>query len=159
MIETPQVAETEPQHYASLHLTVPREEIRTVMGPGVREVYSAIAAQGIAPSGRWFTHHFKRPGEVFDFEICVPVSRPIVASGRVEPAVWPGMKVARTIYHGDYDKGEHEGLAGAWPKFLCWIAEMRFNSTDDLWERYIVGPETSSNPADWRTELIRPLID
>jgi effector-binding domain-containing protein len=68
------------------------------------------------------------------------------------------MKVARTIYHGDYDAGEHEGLAGAWPKFLAWIAEERFSSTSDLWERYLVGPEHSSNPADWRTELIRQLI-
>ena len=28
----------------------------------------------------------------------------------------------------------------------------------DLWERYLVGPETSLDPAHWRTELNEPLL-
>ena len=30
-------------------------------------------------------------------------------------------------------------------------------ATGDLYERYLTGPETSPNPADWRTELNQPL--
>ncbi|WP_263350871.1 GyrI-like domain-containing protein [Acidicapsa acidisoli] len=159
MIETPQILETDEQHYAFLHRRVPTAEIRNVMGSGIREVYSTVAAQGIAPAGPWFTHHLARPGEFFDFEICVPVKEPIQPAGEVKPGIWPSMRVARTVYHGDYDEGEHEGLAGAWPKFMAWIAEQRLTIAEDLWERYLVGPETSSNPADWRTELYRPLVD
>jgi effector-binding domain-containing protein len=159
MIETPEITHSQDQNYACLHLTVPREEIRMVMGPGIREVYTAIAAQGIPPAGPWFTHHLKRPDATFDFEICVPVNAPIAAAGGVKAGIWPSMRVARTVYHGDYDKGEYEGLAGAWPKFMEWIAEQRFTTTEDLWERYLVGPETSGNPGDWRTELNRQLLD
>jgi effector-binding domain-containing protein len=158
MIETPETTQTADQHYAYVHLTIPREEIRTVMGPGIREVYAAIAAQSIPPVGPWFTHHLKRPDEFFDFEICVPVSAPIAAAGRVQAGIWPSMRIARTVYHGDYDKGEYEGLAGAWPKFLDWIAEQGLTTTEDLWERYLVGPETSPDPGDWRTELNKPLL-
>jgi effector-binding domain-containing protein len=159
MIETPKILQTDSQNYAFLHLTVAAAEIREVMGPGVREVYSAVAAQGISPAGPWFTHHRKRPDAIFDFEICVPVSAPIVPSGRVQPGVWPAMRVARTVYHGDYDAGEYEGLAGAWPKFLEWIRQQELSTTEDLWERYLAGPETSGNPAEWRTELNKPLVD
>jgi len=28
---------------------------------------------------------------------------------------------------------------------------------DDLWEVYLVGPHSSADPANWRTELNRPL--
>jgi effector-binding domain-containing protein len=139
--------------YAFLHLRVPSAEIRTVMGPGVREVYAAVAAQGIAPAGPWFTHHHTRPQEFFDFEICVPVSRPIAPEGRVQPGVWESMRVARTIYRGGY-----EGLVEAWPEFLRWIDGQGLKTSEDLWERYTVGPEVSANPEDWRTELNRPLL-
>ena len=79
------------------------------MGPGIGEVMAAIAAQGLTPAGPWFTHHLRRPTDTFDFEICVPIAAPVTATGRVKPGRWPAMKVARTIYHGEY-----EGLGAAW---------------------------------------------
>ena len=51
MIETPQVIETAEQQIAFISVVVPRAEIQTVMGPTIREVYSEIAAQRIAPAG------------------------------------------------------------------------------------------------------------
>ncbi len=86
---TPILLETTSQSIATLHLTVPASEIRTVMGPGLTEVRSTIAAQGIDITGPWFTHHHVRPFDTFNFEICVPVNLPIVATGRVQPGEWP----------------------------------------------------------------------
>ena len=154
MIETPQITQTEPRHYAYLHLTIPREEIRKVMGPGVQEVYAALANQGVPSTGPWFTHHLKRPDAFFDFEICVPVAKPIKSAGRVEPGVWPSMRVAQTVYHGGY-----EGLPAAWGEFEAWIAANAHKGAQDLWERYVVNPDSSRNPAEYRTELNRPLVD
>src|SRR3954453_3507597 len=96
MIDTPRVTETEGQLIAVLHLTVPRSEIRNVMGPGLRELTAAVAAQGIAPAGPWFTHHLRMDPEVFDFEIGVPVPAPVAAAGRVKPSRRPALRVART---------------------------------------------------------------
>lgn len=56
-LDPPQIVETTAQATAILRLTVPREEIRKVMGPGHRELMAAVAAQGIAVAGPWFTHH------------------------------------------------------------------------------------------------------
>jgi len=153
MIETPQIIQTTEQHYAFVHLTVPREEIGQAMGPGLQEVYGAVAAQGITPSGPWFTHHLKRPGTTFDFEICVPVEKPIQEAGQVEPGVWPSIRVAQTVYHGDYS-----GLPGAWGEFEAWIEAQGLREARDLWERYVVNPDSAKNSADWRTELNRPLL-
>ena len=144
MLDTPHITRTADQLTASLHLTVPRTEIQTVMGPGIGEVLAAVAAQGITPAGPWFTHHLRRPADTFDFEICVPVSAPLTAAGRVKPGLWPAMTVARAVYRGGY-----EGLAAAWGEFLAWI-EAGGQRSPDLWERYLVGPESSPNPAYWR---------
>lgn len=92
--------------------------------------------------------------EVFDFEIGVPVSQPVVAAGRVQPGQLPARTVARTIFHGSY-----EGLGPAWGEFDAWISAHGYTSSPDLWESYVVGPESSLDPASWRTELNRPLED
>jgi effector-binding domain-containing protein len=154
MIDTPKITQIPAQLTAFVHLTVSREEVRKVMGPGLSEVKAAIAAQGVAATGPWFTHHLRIDPGVFDFEICVPVIAPIDPSGRVEPGQWPVTTVARTIFRGDY-----EGLGGAWGEFDRWIVRKGFAARPDLWECYLVGPEASPDPSAWRTELNRPLVD
>jgi effector-binding domain-containing protein len=153
MIDTPQITQTVAQLTAFIHLTVPRQQIRNVMGPGLSEVRAAIAAQGIAPAGPWFTHHLRMDPGTFDFEICVPVTAPVAAEGRVRPGQWPATRVARTVYHGNYD-----GLGSAWGEFDAWVASNGYKPGPDLWECYVAGPESSPDPSTWRTELNRPLI-
>lgn len=153
MLEKPHIAETAAQATAVIRLTVPRAEIQTVMGPGIRELMDAVAAQGIAPAGSWFTHHFRHPTDTFDFEIGVPVAAPVSAAGRVQPGELRAATVARTVYRGPY-----EGLDAAWGKFIAWIVAQGHVPAPDLWECYVAGPESGLDPAAWRTELNRPLI-
>lgn len=152
MLDTPQITQTSAQSAAIIRLTIPREEMRSVMGPAIGELMATIAAQGIAPVGPLFSHHLTMPSDVFDFEVGVPVAAPVNAAGRVQPGQLPAVKVARTVYHGGY-----EGLGSAWGEFMGWIAENGHTPGPNLWECYVAGPESSPNPADWRTELNRPL--
>ncbi len=154
MLDTPQITHTIARLTAVIHVTVPRTEIQSVMGPGIRELLAAVAAQGIAPAGPWFTHHLRMDPATFDLEISVPVATPVAATGRVQPGLWPAMTVARTVYRGPY-----EGLGSAWGEFNAWIAAGGHKPAADLYECYVAGPESSSDPADWRTELGRPLVE
>jgi effector-binding domain-containing protein len=152
MLDAPKIVRTTDQLTAVIHLNVPRAEIQKVMGPGIAELRAVLAAQGIAPSGPWLTHHLRMDPGIFDFEICLPVSAPVAASGRVKPARLPATTVARTVYHGGY-----EGLAAAWGEFEAWLEANGHKPAPDLWEVYAAGPETGPDPAKWRTELNRPL--
>ena len=154
MIETPQIVETTARPTAIIHVVVQEEKIQEVMGPTLQELMGAIADQGVKPAGPWFTHHLRRPSNSFDFEVSVPVAAPVRRAGRVEPSEWPATRVARTVYHGGY-----EGLAGAWSDFIDSIEANGHKPARDLWEVYSVGPETSSDPNDWRTQLNQPLRD
>lgn len=153
MIDIPRIVQTPAQLTAIIRLTIPRAEIQSVMGPGYNELMAAVAAQGIATAGSWFTHHLKMDPDVFDLEIGVPVAAPISASGRVKAGQLPAATVARTVYHGPY-----EGLGSAWGEFDAWITAQGHKQAPDLWECYVAGPESGPDPATWRTELNRPLI-
>jgi len=124
------------------------------MGPGLRELKEEVEAQGIAIAGPWFTHHLRLHPATFDFELSVPVAKQVTPAGRVQPGEWPAMRMATAVYQGGY-----EGLGAAWKEFDAWIWAERLAPADDLWERYVAGPEAGSDPADWRTELSRRLVD
>jgi effector-binding domain-containing protein len=152
MIDPPQIAQSAAQQTAFIRFTVPRNEIQQVMGPGYQELMETITAQGISPNGPWFNHHLRMDAEVFDFELGVPVASPVRPTGRVQAGELPAATVARTVYHGGY-----EGLGAAWGEFEAWIAAQNLSTGPDLWECYVAGPESSPDPAMWRTELNRPL--
>ena len=154
MIEKPQVIETTAQQVAAIHIETPRSNMQHVMGPGVAEAMAAAKAQGIGPTGPWFAHHLKMTPESFDFDICVPVSAPATAVGRVKPWQRPALKVVRTVYHGPYER-----LGKAWHEFDGWAEANRHKTAADLYECYLVGPESSPDPTDWRTELSRSLVE
>ncbi|WP_226858243.1 GyrI-like domain-containing protein [Diaphorobacter aerolatus] len=104
MIEPPQITDL-ALHRATaiIHVRCTREEIQHVMGRGVRELLDAVQAQGARPISALYTHHLCRPTDRFDFEIGVPVDQPVRACGRMRPAVWPAMHVARTVHCGRYE--------------------------------------------------------
>jgi effector-binding domain-containing protein len=153
MIDTPCIVQTDAQPTACIHLVVPREEIRDVMGPGYRELMEAVAAQGVTPAGPWLNHHLRMDPGIFDFEISVPVTGPVSPVGRVGMSQLPAARVARTVYHGPY-----EGLPSAWAEFDAWIAAEGHTASAELWECYVAGPESGPDPATWRTELNRPVV-
>jgi effector-binding domain-containing protein len=154
VIDTPCVTESAAQLTAVIRLTVPRAEIQHVMGPGYQELMAAVAGQGIAATGPWFTHHLRMDPDVFDFELGIPVAAPVRPAGRVQPGELPAARVARAVYRGPY-----EGLGEAWGEFQAWMKAQGLTGRPDLWECYAAGPESSPDPAHWRTELNRPLAD
>jgi effector-binding domain-containing protein len=153
MLDTPQIVRTTTRRTAIIRLTIPRAEIRNVMGPGIAELMAAVVAQGIAPAGPLFSHHLRMDPDTFDFEIGLPLADPILPAGRVQASQLPAATVARTVYHGPY-----EGLGTAWAEFNAWITAEGHTAGPNLWECYVAGPEASSDPTTWRTEFNRPLI-
>lgn len=154
MIEAPHLTHTNALHTAIIPLVIPRDEMEKVFGACVGELIAAMAAQGSAPAGPLFTHHLEITPEFFNFEMGFPVSTPVVAAGRMKPGQWPAMKAARTVYQGPY-----EGLPAAWGEFMDWMETHGHQQAPDLWECYLTNPDSEPDPAKWRTELNRPLME
>ena len=90
--------------------------------------------------------------DTFNFELSIPVTASIMAAGRVQPSTWPAMRMARALYHGAY-----EGLPAAWGHLDDWLEAHGYAPAADLYECYLAGPDSSPDPANWCTELNRPL--
>ena len=45
----------------------------------------------------------------------------------------------------------------AWREFDAWMKANNHEKAESLWELYSVGPQLTPDPANWRTELNRPL--
>jgi effector-binding domain-containing protein len=154
MIDTPAIMTTAEQPTAVIHLTIPRADIRKEMGPAHQELFATLAAQGVTPTGPWFSHHFRMDPATFDFEVGVPVSAPVKAAGRVQSSRLPAARVARTVYRGGY-----EGLGDAWGELEAWMKDAGLTPAPELWEVYATGPESEHDASGYRTELNRPLAD
>jgi len=154
MIDTPHLGQTTRQATAFIHLSIPRSQIQQVMGPAIQEVMATLAAQGVRPAGAVFSHHLKMDPATFDFEVGVPVTQPVAATGRVRTGELPAARVARTVYQGPYEK-----LGEGWGELMQWIEAHGHKPAADLWESYTLGPEANADPLTWRTELVRPLLD
>lgn len=152
MIGTPEITETQPRAAAVIHVTAPRDEIRTVMPVAIREILATLSSQGISPAGPLFDHHLKTSEHAFDFEVGFPIASPMQPTGRVKNGELPGGRIARAVMSGDY-----EGLADAWGEFRAWMKREGHMARSDFWQIFTAGPESGSNPADWRTELCLPL--
>ncbi len=152
MISTPEILETKTERAAVIRLTIARNEMMKLFGPAVGELMAVLQAQGVTPTGAVFARHYKITDETFDFDVGVGVDKPVAASGRVTPGELPAAKVARTIYSGPY-----EGLPAGWGEFTAWLKAHGHEQAGDLWEVYNVGPQSTPDPAQWRTELNRPL--
>ena len=153
MILAPEIIQTKAEPAAVIHVVVPRNQMMKVFGPAVGELMAALAEQGVEPVGVVFAHHQKMSPDTFDFELGVKVTSPVKAAGRMKPGELPAAKVARVIYSGPY-----EGLPAAWGEFTDWMKENGHKQAENLWEIYSVGPHSTPDPANWRTELNRPLI-
>jgi effector-binding domain-containing protein len=154
MIATPEIVQTNAEQAAVIHLTIPRAEMIKTFGTAVDELAAELTRQGVTPQGAVFAHHLITSTVTFDFELGIIVNRPVQVNGPVKPGELPAAKVARTIYGGPY-----EGLHLAWIEFNQWMKANDLRQAEDLWEVYSVGPETTPDPVNWRTELHRPLRD
>ena len=158
MIETPEITQSRQETAAVIHITCPREKIQDQVGPAIKEILAALAAGDQKPAGPMFMHHLSMSGSHFDVEVGFPIGAALRASGRVKTSVLPAARVVRAIYRGPY-----EGLFSAWDEFGKRLAHDKLVDPavlapiKTLWERYLVGPETSSDPSQWRTELNLPL--
>jgi effector-binding domain-containing protein len=152
MIDTPKIVQLTAQATAVVRLNIARDQIQHVMGPAMGEVMATLTEQGAAPAGAMFSHHFAMHSDVFDFEVGVPVAAPVKAQGRVVLAELPAGRVACTAYRGSY-----EGLGAAWGELMNWIDNEGLATQAGLWECYVSGPESSPDPAQWRTDLYKPL--
>lgn len=123
------------------------EGLPAFLGGAFEEVAAVLARQGMSPTGPPFGRYVPRSDGSFEVEAGFPVSLPVTAAGRVEPAQLPGGAVARILYRGPYD-----GVAQAYAAATEWVGDHGYRVSGQSWECYLDEPDVREP----RTEVFVP---
>ena len=154
MLEPPQMISVPAQRLAVVRLTIPRGEMMQRFDPTVRLVSDVLRAQAVDPAGPVTAHYFAIPAQTFDFELGFPIAAAIAAAGPVYLAEQPAQTIIRTVYTGPF-----AGLPSAWGVFQNHIGAKGYRCATDFREAYLNDPSTIADPTQYRTELVRILLD
>jgi effector-binding domain-containing protein len=130
-----------------IHRTAEAARLTEVFDEGFENLYTRLAAAGVALTGAAFTRYLS-VGDTFELELGVPTS----ASSSLPTIELPECQVARLRYVGPY-----EGLREACERLFDWIAEYGRRPSGPFWETYVTDPMTEPDPAKRITDIYVPL--
>jgi effector-binding domain-containing protein len=87
-----------------------------------------------------------------DVEAGFPVAVPVRSDGTVQAGALPAGRVVQADHLGSYDS-----LRETYEAIERWMGEHGLEPADEMWEVYLSGPETDSDPASWRTHVVWPV--
>ncbi|GLZ27935.1 hypothetical protein Lesp02_01250 [Lentzea sp. NBRC 105346] len=153
---TYQVQLTELASATASHLRVHTStaKIGDAVGQGFKELYEFAARSGAVPTGPpqlAYPGEFEPYGEV-DLDLYLPISRTPAANGDVDVVELPGGPAAQAFH-----RGGHEDISAAYEAVFEWIHEHGRHQAGPPRELYLNGPNDTSSPADYLTEVVVPL--
>lgn len=147
-----EIIELAPQDTAVVRDRVPLEGMPKFFGRAFAEVFHAVSAQGLKPTGPPFGFYPSPPGDTVEVEAGVAVSGPVSPAGEVVPGMLPGGRVAHGIHIGSYDD-----LHRTYAALQEWVGTQGVALGSAMWEVYMSDPAAEPDPASWRTEIFWPV--
>ena len=141
------LVDLQEQPAAAVRGHVPADGIAGFLGEAFGEVARVTAEQGLRVAGAPFGRYRPTGDGGMDVEAGFPVRGEVTSSGRVEPVILPGGRMARTLHVGDYAQ-----VGAAYAAVQTWLVENGYVGAGEPWESYLDGPDVPQP----RTELFFP---
>jgi effector-binding domain-containing protein len=133
----------------------PMDRMAEIFDSTFSALFPALGEQGIQPVGPAFALHTRMPTDTVDFEVGVPVDRPLPGARTagpgptLSPSRLPGGRIAVISHLGPYD-----GLGEAWSRFMQAVADSGHQPALPFWEVYVTEPSPDADPSTMRTDLV-----
>jgi effector-binding domain-containing protein len=145
----------EHEHYAGLRRTVRPQEIGQALGETLPATYQRLTELGIPPAGPpvcFYLDHDMAAGVMEILGGCF-VDSPVPDDAGLEVGRVAASEVARTEHVGPYHL-----LGDAHSAVQAWLAERNLSTTAPCWDVFLTDPGEVSDPADYRTEVVWPIV-
>lgn len=139
---------------AGVRRTVPMDALTDFFAEAFTEAMRVLEVQGIPPVGPPFGRYYGMPGSTVDVEAGFPVAVPIAPSGEVVPGRLPEGRVVEAEHVGPYDT-----LEETYAEMQRFMADEGLTGGEVMWESYLNGPATESDPTRWRTVISISVTD
>lgn len=144
--------EREPQPIVGLHEVVPMNDLSLFFGRAFGAAAAALARQGAAPAGPPVALYSGAATDTVDVIAGFPVREPVTPSVGLVAATLPGGATVEAIHVGPYD-----ALTATYAELTGWLAEQSLVPAVQMWEEYLVGPDSEADPGKWQTRIVFPV--
>ena len=142
----------EPRTVIGMHETVPMAALTDFFGRAFHAVGAELQRLYVAAQGPPLAIYHGTPTDTVDVVAGFPVGGPVDPAAPVAVTTLAGGPAVATIHTGSYDSmGETYGALTAW------MSEHGLTPGTDMWEEYLVGPDSGTDPAGWQTRIVWPL--
>ncbi|HET9732195.1 MAG TPA: GyrI-like domain-containing protein [Acidimicrobiales bacterium] len=149
---SPEIVELEPQEAIAVRGEVAFDELPAFFERAFRESAEAASASGVDIVGPPFGFYPEMPTETVVVEAGFPVSARPEPHGSAHRLVLPGGRAVRATHVGPY-----EAMARSYGELRAWMAQQHLEPAVGMWECYLSDPETETDPATWRTQIVWPI--
>lgn len=148
-----EVKEVPDSHVVWVRTQTPIQQMGQTMGRVFGEIFRYLGPKGINPTGPPVAVYYSSPdSEPVDFEVCVPVPAGVTGGEKVKVKTLTGGTMASLLYVGSY-----RDIGSAYSVLMRWIEKNGYRPTGPCREVYLKGPQETSNPEEYRTEILKPI--
>jgi AraC family transcriptional regulator len=144
--------ELTPQPALVIRRRIAHTEIAATIGQCLPAVFAHAQRAGIPLAGPPFARYVEMGRGLMTIECGMPIASASPDDGEIEAIELPGGPAAVAIHTGQYDK-----LGDTHAALEAWIEAQGLRAGGPPWEVYVTDPGEHPDPANWRTEVIRPL--
>ncbi|MBL0888565.1 GyrI-like domain-containing protein [Myceligenerans indicum] len=140
------------QEIVGLHEQVPGDEIAEFFSRAMTAAAEALAERGLEPTGPPVALYQGMEENSFDVTAGFPVMPGAAPSDDVVAAMLPAGATVETIHTGRYEK-----LSATYQELTAWFEDSGMDVPEVMWEEYLVGPDSETDPDKWQTRVVYPV--
>ena len=129
-----------------------RDELAATLAQCFGAVFGHCHKAGLPLDGRPYTRYLATGPGLWTIEAGKPLAVAAPGEGDIEAGSLPAGDAAVAVHAGPYDQ-----LQETYAAMERWIESSGSRTNGAPWESYITDPAEHPDPADWRTEVYRPL--
>jgi len=143
----------EPRTFLGVHEVIPMSRLTEYFDRAFHTAAAELGRLGAHPSGPPIALYHGAPTDAaVDVTAGFPVVDDVSSTRAVEVVHLPSGPAVETFHVGPY-----ETMTETYAAVTDWITAQRLAVAGDMWEEYLVGPDTEADPAKWRTRIVFPL--
>ncbi|MCU1443667.1 MAG: AraC family transcriptional regulator [Cryobacterium sp.] len=151
--------ELQPRTMLGVRDVVQLTELSDFFGTAFDTAAAELSRQGSEPDGPPIALYTGDPSDTVDVTAGFPVKAAVtVPAAAVESspkfvvASLTGGKAIQTIHTGPYDT-----LDDTYAQIIEWLTDQKLAPQHEMWEEYLVGPDSGAEPSAWQTRIVFPL--
>ena len=141
-----------PSNYVFIHKVGRAQEIEKFFMDGYSVLGKYMAEKGTKSNGPPFSIYYKWKNNQFDFDICMPVEKPLKGDMTIKSGKLNASKILTVKYYGPY-----EGTGRAHAAAMKWIADNKSKMNGAPREVFVSDPMTEKDPAKLLTLIVYPI--